>query len=189
MKRLCVFCGSSFGRSPLYREAASQLGTLLAECGIGLVYGGANVGLMGVVADAALAGGGEVIGVLPRGLFDREVAHPGLTDLRLVGSMHERKALMAELADGFLALPGGIGTLDELFEIWTWAQLGIHAKPIGLLNLGGYFDPLLTFLDRQVAEGFLKASHRALPFVDDELPRLLDRLRNAATGTVEPPTL
>ena len=172
-----MFCGSSAGRSPHYREAAARLGTLLAERAIGLVYGGASVGLMGAVADAALAGGGEVIGVLPEGLFDREVAHPGLSELVLVGSMHERKARMAELADGFLALPGGIGTLDELFDIWSWAQLGLHAKPIGLLDLGGFFQPLLTFLDQQVREGFVHPSHVALATVDDDLPRLLDRLQ------------
>ncbi|HEY0781365.1 MAG TPA: TIGR00730 family Rossman fold protein [Thermoanaerobaculia bacterium] len=174
-----MFCGSSAGRSPLYRQAAARLGTQLAERGLGLVYGGASVGLMGAVADAALAGGGEVLGVLPDRLFDREVAHPGLTELLLVGSMHERKARMAEMADGFLALPGGIGTLDELFEIWTWAQLGLHAKPIGLLDIGGYFQPLLAFLDHQVREGFLHPSHRALATVDADLPRLLDRLQGA----------
>jgi uncharacterized protein (TIGR00730 family) len=161
-RRLCVFCGSSAGRDPAYRQLAEALGRALAERGIGVVYGGGHVGLMGVVADAAMAAGGEVVGVIPQALLDREIGHRGLTDLRVVGSMHERKALMAELADGFVALPGGIGTLEELFEMWTWAQLGLHAKPCGVLDAGGFYGPLLAFLDHQVAAGFVRPAHRAM---------------------------
>jgi uncharacterized protein (TIGR00730 family) len=174
--RLCVFCGSSFGASPLYADAARELGRRLVRRGIGLVYGGGDVGLMGVVADAVLAAGGPVWGVIPRALADREVAHRQLTSLEIVGSMHERKARMAELADAFLALPGGLGTLDEWFEVWTWAQLGIHAKPLGMLNVAGYFDPLLAFVDRTVDEGFVSPRHRGLVSVDGDPERLLDRL-------------
>src|SRR3546814_750650 len=153
--RLCVFCGSSDGARPAYRDAAHALGKALADAGIGLVYGGAAVGLMGAVADGALARGGEVMGVLPRSLADRELAHPGLTQLHVVGSMHERKAMMAKLSDGFIALPGGLGTFEELFEIWTWAQLGYHRKPVALLNVDGYYDGLLSFLDHPVREAFV----------------------------------
>lgn len=184
MRRICVFCGSSSGASPAYAEAAQAMGAALAARGLGLVYGGGNVGLMGVVADAAMAGGGEVIGVIPRALKAREVAHAGITDLRVVGSMHERKALMAELADGFIALPGGIGTLEEWFEIWTWAQLGIHSKPFGLLNAAGYFDPLLAFLDRTMAERFVRPEYRAMVLVDDRPEPLLDRM-----AAYEPPVI
>jgi uncharacterized protein (TIGR00730 family) len=175
MRRLCVYCGSNVGGNPVYRETARRAGQLLAESGIGLVYGGGNVGLMGALADAALAAGGEVIGIIPGGLLSREVGHTGLTELHVVGTMHERKALMADLADAFLALPGGMGTLDELVEILTWAQLGIHAKPCGLLNVAGYFDPLIALLDHMVAERFLHPEHRALALVDDDLDRLLSR--------------
>lgn len=160
--RVCVFCGSSPGSDPAFAAAAVELGHVLAERNVGLVYGGASVGLMGRLADAALAAGGEVIGVIPRALVDLEVAHRGLADLRVVGSMHERKALMAELADAFIALPGGLGTLDELFEILTWAQLGLHHKPIGLLDVGGYFNPLLAFLDGAVRARFVAPEHRAM---------------------------
>ena len=162
MKRVCVFCGSSAGARPVYAEAARAMGRLLAERGIGLVYGGGNVGLMGEVADAVLAGGGEVVGVIPRSLVEREVGHGGLSELRVVGTMHERKAMMADLADGFVALPGGFGTLDELCEILTWSQLGIHAKPCGILNVDGYFDALLALFDHAVAEAFVRPAHRAL---------------------------
>jgi uncharacterized protein (TIGR00730 family) len=182
MRRICVFCGSTTGGSPLYVEAARRLGTALARRGITLVYGGASVGVMGAVANGVLAAGGQAIGVMPRALFPREVAHAGLTELREVGSMHERKALMADLADAFIALPGGIGTMDEWFEAWTWAQLGIHAKPLGLLNAGGYFDFLLAFLDRMVEERFLQRRHRALALVDREAEPLLDRLASAAAA-------
>ena len=160
--RVCVFCGSNFGRLPEYRAAAAAFGTLLARQGIGMVYGGASVGLMGAVADAALAAGGEVVGVIPRLLADKELAHRGLSRLHVVGSMHERKAMMAELSDAFVALPGGAGTLEEIFEIWTWAQLGEHAKPCGLLNVAGFYDRLLAFLDHAAAEAFMKPPHRAM---------------------------
>lgn len=176
MKSLCVFCGSNAGASPDYARAATRVGTLLAERGITLVYGGGHVGLMGILADAALAAGGKVIGVIPRALEAREVAHTGLTELRVVGSMHERKALMSELADGFLALPGGIGTMEEWFEVWTWGQLGIHPKPLGMLNVAGYYDHLLAFFDRMVADGFLSGAHRAMAIVGDGGETLLDRL-------------
>lgn len=178
MRRLCVFCGSNPGASPVYGEAARALGSALAARGLGLIYGGGKVGLMGILADAALAGGGEVTGVIPRLLQEREVAHTGLTDLRVVGSMHERKSMMSALADGFLALPGGIGTLEEWFETWTWAQLGLHSKPFGLLNTGGYFDPLLAFLERTVAECFVRPEHRAMVLVETLPEPLLDRLEH-----------
>ncbi len=159
--RYCVFCGSRSGVRPAYTTAAEELGRLLAQNGIGLVYGGASVGLMGSIANAALDAGGEVIGVIPRDLVRREVAHTALGDLRVVDTMHQRKALMAELSDGFIALPGGVGTLDETFEIWTWAQLGHHNKPCALLNVDGYFDKLNSFLDLVATEGFLRPEHRA----------------------------
>ena len=162
MDRLCVFCGSNSGHDPAYGVLAAQLGRTLAQRRIGLVYGGGRVGLMGVLADATLAAGGEVIGVIPKALLDREVGHRGLTQLRVVDSMHARKALMVELADGFVALPGGIGTLEELFEVWTWAQLGMHRKPCGLLDVGGFFTPLVSFLDHVVATGFLRSTSRAM---------------------------
>jgi hypothetical protein len=161
LKRICVFCGSSPGARLEYAAAARDLGLALAQRKIGLVFGGGKVGLMGHLARAALDAGGEVIGVIPRELYEKKVAFTGLSDLRVVATMHERKALMAELSDGFMALPGGLGTLDETFEILTWAQLGLHRKPCGLLNVAGYFTPLLAFLDRVAAEGFLDAAHRA----------------------------
>ena len=176
MRRLCVFCGSSPGARPEYREAAAGLGRLLGEHGVGLVFGGGRVGLMGVLADAALAAGAEVIGVIPRALWDLEVGHAGLADLRIVDSMHERKAMMAELADGFVALPGGIGTLEELFEVWTWSQLGLHAKPCGLLDVAGYYAPLARFLEHAVAERFLRPEHRRLLYVECDAAVLLARL-------------
>jgi uncharacterized protein (TIGR00730 family) len=176
MERICVFCGSSPGARPEYEAAAVEIAGLLAERGLGLVYGGAHVGLMGTIADTVLAAGGEAIGVIPRTLVDKEIAHTGLTDLRVVGSMHERKALMVELADGFVALPGGSGTLDELFEAFTWAQLGFHRKPIGLLDVCGYWKPLLAFLDHAVEERFLRADHRDALLVEREPRALLDRL-------------
>jgi len=182
---LCIFCGSSFGKRPSYAAAAKATGRLLAERGITLVYGGGNVGLMGVAADACLAAGGHVIGVIPRALADREVAHRGLTDLRIVGSMHERKALMADLSDAFIALPGGFGTFDELFEILTWAQIGLHRKPFGLLNVDGYFDPLLGLADHMLAEGFLREAHRSMIQSDTDPARLLDRLAGSATPVAD----
>ncbi|HEY0554219.1 MAG TPA: TIGR00730 family Rossman fold protein [Thermoanaerobaculia bacterium] len=176
MNSLCVFCGSNPGASPTYAEAAVRLGGILARRGIRIVYGAGRVGLMGVVADAALAAGGEVIGVIPEALATLELAHDGLTDLQVVGSMHERKARMSELSDGFLALPGGIGTLEEWFEVWTWSQLGFHPKPCGLLNVAGYYDHLLAFLDHVTAERFLNEAHRAMAIVGDDPGLLLDRL-------------
>lgn len=174
--RICIFSGSSAGRLPLYSEAATRLGHALAKSGIGLVYGGASVGLMGAVADAALASGGEVIGVLPDFLAQKEIAHTGLSDLRIVNSMHERKALMAELSDGFVALPGGIGTLEELFEVWTWAQLGQHEKPCALLNINGFYDGLASFLEHIVDEAFLKPEHREMLIVEQDIDDLLKAL-------------
>jgi uncharacterized protein (TIGR00730 family) len=162
MQRLCVFCGSSPGHDPAYSALAAQFGRTLAQRRIGVVYGGGRVGLMGALADAALAAGGEVVGVIPQMLLDREHGHRGLTQLRVVDSMHARKALMAELADGFVALPGGIGTLEEIFEVWTWAQLGMHRKPCGLLDVDGFFTPLVSFLDHVVASGFLRPASRAM---------------------------
>ena len=162
MKSLCVFCGSSFGHRELFLETAAELGRRLGKNGIRLIYGGGNVGLMGVVANAALAHGGEVTGVIPQFLKDWEVAHLDVTELIVTQTMHERKALMAERADGFVALPGGFGTLDELFEILTWKQLRLHAKPIVLLNVGGFFDPLITMVDKMVAEGYVSIQNRQL---------------------------
>ncbi|HVZ23073.1 MAG TPA: TIGR00730 family Rossman fold protein [Vicinamibacterales bacterium] len=176
LTRICVFCGSSTGTHPDYRAAAERLGAELARRGIGLVFGGGKVGLMGVVADAVLAGGGEVVGVIPESLALREVAHDGLTDLRIVGSMHERKALMAELADAFLALPGGFGTFEEFCEAITWTQLGLHRKRCGLLNVRGFYDPLLALFDRAVADGFLRPQNRGIVLSSDDPPTLLDRL-------------
>ena len=172
--RICVFCGSASGRGSGYASAAAELGRLLAERGITLVYSGASVGTMGILADATIAAGGEVIGVIPGDLVDRELAHQSLTELRVVGSMHERKALMAELSDGFLALPGGTGTLDELFEIWTWAQIGLHDKPIGLVDTAGFYQPLLRMVDHLAAEGFLKTDYRTLIQVSSDPATLLD---------------
>ncbi len=172
MRRICVFAGSNPGVRPVYREATRALGQEMMARGLGLVYGGASVGLMGVLADTMLAGGGEVIGVIPRALLRREVAHSGLAELHKVGSMHERKALMADFADGFIALPGGFGTFDELFEIVTWAQLGLHSKPIGLLDVADYFAPLLTLVTHASTEGFIPAVHRSL-LMHEEIPALL----------------
>jgi uncharacterized protein (TIGR00730 family) len=186
MERVCVFCGSSAGARPAYADAAAEVGRLLADEGLGLVYGGARAGLMGVLADSAMAAGGEVIGVMPQALVDREIAHTGIADLRVVGSMHERKALMAELADAFVALPGGAGTLDELFEIYTWAQLGLHSKPCGLLDVEDYWAGLVAFLDHAVRERFLREDHRASLIVEREPARLLQRLRDYQPGAVTP---
>jgi uncharacterized protein (TIGR00730 family) len=176
LNRVCIFCGSSPGGQPAYVEAARQVGALLAHRGLGLVYGGGRVGLMGAVADAALAEGGEVIGVIPSSLAQKEIAHESLTEMRVVNSMHERKAQMAELSDCFLALPGGFGTLDEFFEVVTWAQIGIHNKPCGLLNVAGYFDPLLALVDHALAERFVRPEHRSLILTDSDPALLLDRM-------------
>ncbi len=162
MRRVCVFCGSSPGARPHYATATAELASVLARRGIGVVYGGASVGLMGLLADTALAAGGEVIGVIPKGVFPNEIPHTGLTEQHVVETMHERKALMAELSDGFIALPGGTGTLEETFEVFTWAQLAIHGKGCVLLNVAGYYDALETFLDHVVAERFLRPEHRAM---------------------------
>jgi len=175
LARVCVYCGANPGRDPAYAGAARAMGTALAQRGIGLVTGGGRVGLMGVVAEAALAAGGEVIGIIPEALMRKELAHAGLTRLEVTASMHERKARMAELADAFVALPGGLGTFEELFEIWTWAQLGWHAKPCGVLNVGGYYDKLVGFVDHAADEGFLRQQHRAMLVVESEPECLLDR--------------
>lgn len=172
-RRVCVFCGSSTGASPAYREAATALGRLLAERGVGVVFGGGRIGLMGALAEAALACGGEVVGVIPGPLRTRELAHPGVAAMHVVPTMHARKALMNELSDAFLALPGGFGTFDELFEVVTWGQLGIHEKPIGLLNVGGYFDALLAMVDHAVAEGFVRQPQRELLCVATDPGELL----------------
>ncbi|MBV8516083.1 MAG: TIGR00730 family Rossman fold protein [Acidobacteria bacterium] len=173
--RICVFCGSNNGSDPAYVEAARSLGQLLAREGIALVYGGGSVGLMGELADAVLASGGRVVGVIPHALWAREVGHRGLTDLHIVDTMHERKAMMADLADAFIALPGGLGTLEEIFEIWTWAQLGLHAKPLGFLDVNGFYEPLMGFLDRAVREQFVKDPHRAIALIDRDPAALLAR--------------
>lgn len=176
LQRICVFTGSNPGVRPAYAQAARELGKELATRKIGLVYGGASVGLMGILADAALAAGGEVIGVIPQGLFRREIAHGNLTQLHKVQSMHERKALMADLADGFIALPGGYGTFDELFEITTWAQIGLHSKPIGLLNVANYFDPLLNMVEHASREGFIPPYNMHLLLCSDNPVHLLELL-------------
>lgn len=175
MKAVCVYCGSNAGRGPEYGEAARTLGRALVERGLGLVYGGASVGIMGIVADTVLALGGRVTGVIPESLVRKEVAHGGLTELVVTSTMHERKMRMAELADGFVALPGGIGTLEEIFEAWTWAQLGLHAKPCGFLNASGYYDGLIAFLDHAVRERFVKEPHRAMLVVSGDPTELLER--------------
>lgn len=176
MKRLCVFCGSRTGMTPVYAEETRRLGAAMAERGIGLVFGAGNVGLMGVLADAVRSGGGETIGVIPKALVERELAHQSLSDLRIVESMHDRKAVMAGLSDAFLALPGGYGTLDELFEILTWAQLQFHQKPIGVLNVAGFFDPLLAWIDRAIADDFVKRKNRDLLIVENDVEKILDLL-------------
>jgi len=184
LRRVCVFTGSSLGNRREYREAAEATGRALVASSAGLVYGGGCVGLMGVLADTVLAGGGEVIGVIPGALVAKEVAHHGLTDLRVVGSMHERKALMADLADGFMALPGGWGTWEEFFEVLTWAQLGLHQKPCGLLNAGGYFDPLLTFMTHAIDEGFVRREFASAISVATDPEALLRSM-----ATAEPPVV
>jgi uncharacterized protein (TIGR00730 family) len=177
LKRVCVFAGSSPGRLDAYADCAAALGRDLAGEGISLVYGGGRVGLMGVLADAVLAQGGEVVGVIPEALLAKEVAHAGLSQLRVVASMHERKATMAELSDAFVALPGGLGTLEELFEVLTWCQLGLHSKPCALLNAGGYYDHLFAFLDHAVSERFVRAEHRHMLLVEATPRRIIERLR------------
>lgn len=176
MKSVCVFCGSSMGTQPAYVEGARRLGTLLAERNLSLVYGGSATGLMRVLADAALAAGGTVVGVIPRGLVEREVAHPSLSELHVVGSMHERKQKMIDLSDAFIALPGGFGTLDETAEVLSWRQLGLHSKPLGLLDVAGFYAPLLRFFDQAVDQGFIAGDQRRALIADDDPSRLLDRL-------------
>jgi uncharacterized protein (TIGR00730 family) len=180
MRNLCVFCGSSRGFSPVHADAAQAMGAALAGAGIGLVYGGGGVGLMGIVADSVMAAGGKAIGVIPKALADLEVAHRGLSELHIVGSMHERKAMMADRSDGFIAMAGGIGTLEELFEIWTWGQLGDHRKPIAMLNIDGFYDLLLAFLDGVVAAGFFRPQHRAMILVDDAPVPLIAKMQGYA---------
>ena len=184
MTRLCVFCGSSSGVRPAYAATARAFGVELARRGVGLVYGGGSVGLMGVLADTVLAAGGEVIGVIPRGLASRELLHPGLTEQRVVGSMHERKATMAELSDGFVTLPGGLGTLEETLEMLTWLQLGIHDKPVAVLNVDGYYDGLLKLLATAVREGFLRREYVDLVLFGDAPAEVLDRIVSWRPPTV-----
>ena len=185
MRSVCVFCGSNPGRDPLYREAAQSLGRYLAGQGIGLVYGGGRVGLMGAVADAVLEAGGRVTGVIPRALAEKEIEHTGLSELHVVDSMHERKLTMANAADGFIALPGGVGTLEEIFEVITWTQLGIHVKPCGFLNVGGFFDPLLGFLRHMAAEQFLHGKHLEMIACESDAAVLLERMAAFTPPQVE----
>jgi uncharacterized protein (TIGR00730 family) len=186
-QNICVFTGSRHGTRPEYAQAATELGKELIARGYGLVYGGGNVGLMNVIADTVLKLGGHVTGVIPDSLVSKEVAHRGLSDLRVVQSMHERKALMAELSNGFIAMPGGIGTMEEFFEVLSWAQLGLHEKPCGLLNVAGYYDPLIEFLDRAVAQDFIKPKHRALLLVESEPAILLDRFKKKLAAPAAKP--
>ncbi|SUB00168.1 LOG family protein yvdD [Pannonibacter phragmitetus] len=173
MKSICVFCGSNFGTDPAFEQAARETGRVIAEAGKTLVYGGAAVGLMGAVADGALAAGGKVIGILPEALKAKELEHKGLSEIHIVRSMHERKAMFAELSDGFITLPGGTGTMEEIFEVWTWGQLGYHSKPFGLLNTARFYDALLTFLDEQVSKGFVRAEMRSMLLVSEDPAHLI----------------
>jgi uncharacterized protein (TIGR00730 family) len=184
IKRLCVYCGSNSGNRPEYTQAAEDLAHAMVSRDIGLVYGGASVGIMGKLADAVVKEGGKVIGVIPKGLFVKEVAHKGISELREVDTMHERKAMMAELSDGFIALPGGLGTIEEFFEIWTWAQLGMHQKPCGLLNTGQYYDNLIAFIDHAVSEQFVKEEYRSMVFVEQQPDILLQKFES-----YEPPEI
>jgi len=186
VQRACIFCGSSPGARPAYTEAAEDLGMLLVQNGITLVFGGATVGLMGRIADTVVSEGGEAIGVIPQALVDREIAHLGLTDLHVVDTMHERKQRMADLSDAFVALPGGLGTLDELFEIYTWGQLGMHRKPIGLMNVEGYFDGLVGFLEHAVAERFVREDHRDMLIIEEEPTPMLERLQSFDPASLTP---
>jgi uncharacterized protein (TIGR00730 family) len=186
VERICVFCGASPGARPAYREVTGELARLLVSDGIGVVFGGGGVGLMGALADAVLADGGQITGVIPRSLVEREIAHRDVTDMRVVGSMHERKALMADLADAFIALPGGLGTLEELFEVYTWAQLGLHRKPCALLNVQGYYDGIADFLSHAVEERFVREEHREMLIVEREPRALIERLRRFEPDAVLP---
>ena len=178
MKQICVYCGSNPGRQPAYREAALALAEELVANDLGLVYGGAHVGIMGILADGVLKRGGRVTGIIPQSLVAKELAHPGLTELHVVASMHERKAMMAELSQGFIALPGGLGTLEEILEVLTWAQLGFHDKPCGLLNVAGYYDGLVTFLDHAVGEGFVRLDHRSMMIIATEPREMLAQFKD-----------
>ncbi len=184
MKKICVYCGSNLGKSLAYLETAVKLGELLVKRNITLVYGGASIGIMGAVADTVLAGGGEVIGVIPKALVEKEVSHKGLTELKVVDSMHERKAAMLDLSDGFIALPGGLGTLEELFEVLTWSQLGLHSRPCGIINVEGFFDHLIEFLDHAVGQKYIKGAHRDMLLVRDDPNELLDAYENYQHPTV-----
>jgi len=185
LTNVCVYCGSNLGRLPIYSEVARALGKAIAARGLGLVYGGARVGVMGVVADSVLEAGGRVIGVIPQGLVDKEVAHLGLTELIVTSSMHERKTKMVERASAFIALPGGLGTLEELLEVWTWAQLGIHEKPCGVLNVAGYYDGLVAFIEHAVREQYIKPEHRSLLCVEQTPEALLDRFAGYVAPRLE----
>jgi uncharacterized protein (TIGR00730 family) len=185
LRRICVFCGSSRGLRPAYQRAAEELGRYLAAQNIGLVYGGGNVGLMGAIADAALAAGGEVIGVIPQAIVDREIAHRGVTELRIVNSMHERKAMMADLSDAFIAMPGGFGTFEEFCEVLTWSQLGIHKKPCGLLNVEDYYSPLLAMFDHAVTERFVREENRTLVLADQTVEGLIAKLHAYQPTSIE----
>lgn len=176
MKRICVYCGSSFGENPIYVETARAMGEAIAKRGDELVYGGGKVGLMGTVADAVLAAGGRVIGIMPKFLVDKEIAHKGLTELRVVDTMHNRKEMLLRISDAVIALPGGWGTYDELAEVVTWAQLGLHEKPIGVLNVNGFYNPLIAQMDHAIAEGFVRPAHRDLLIIDEDLSNLLKRI-------------
>lgn len=183
MKSVCVFCGSQTGHNSVYEQTAQELGQLLASRGIRLIYGGGNIGLMGIVADAVLDAGGQVIGVIPHALAEKEVAHLGLTELMLVESMHDRKAKMADLAEGFIAMPGGFGTFEEFCEVLTWNQLGIHTKPCGVLNVAGFYNPFIELLDRALAEGFLRSQHRQLVCVSDRPEDLLNQMGHSPSAS------
>jgi len=185
MKSICVYCGSNSGRQEVYSSAARALAKSLVDRNLRLVYGGASVGIMGLIADTVLQLGGQAVGVIPDALVRKELAHTNLTELHVTQSMHERKTLMAELSDGFIALPGGIGTLEEIFEIWTWAQLGFHRKPCGLLNIEGYFDSLISFLDHAVKEQFVKKPHRSMLIVEHDPKALLDRFASYEAPTIQ----
>ncbi len=184
MKQICVYCGSSEGKHPEYRAAARALGRVMLEKGIGLVYGGAQVGIMGEIADTMVAGGGKVTGIMPQSLADREIFHTGLTELKIVTSMHERKSMMAELSDGFIALPGGLGTIEEIFEVLTWAQLGFHKKPCALLNALGYYDFLSNFLDHTVTQGFVNTTSRSMLITESDPIRLIKRFETYVAPSV-----
>jgi uncharacterized protein (TIGR00730 family) len=185
MKRITVFCGSSFGKDEIYEKQAYKLGQILADRSIGLVYGGANVGLMSAVANGCLSKGGEVTGVLPRFIKDKGIAHKNLTQLILVETMHERKTKMDELSDGVIALPGGFGTLEEFFEVLTWGQLGLHKKPVGILNINGFYDPLKDLTGKMVEKGFLKEANSKMLLISDDIEKLLDQMENYVPSTVD----